>query len=434
MKDSSIRPREREAVINSLRAGVVPRQGQHLIQVGRVAELRAVLADVTLIANGGSSFKLVIGAYGSGKSFFLQLARSVAMEKKLVTMQCDLNPDRRLHATAGQARSLYTELTRNMATRSCPDGGAMSAIVERFVSKSMEEGEAQGIAVELIINHKLHALCEMVNGYDFANVISQYWEGFKNNDSTTKGNVIRWLRGEFSTKTEARQLLGVRNIVDDTNYYDQLKLLSRFVRMSGYEGLLICLDELVNIYKLHNVKARQSNYEQLLRILNDSLQGSSTGLGFILGGTPEFLFDDRRGAHSYEALKSRLSDNEFAREDLLDLTGPVLKLPNLSPEDLYLMLQKVRNIYSNVEDLNILLPDDAIVHFLTHCSRRLGNDYYRTPRNTITSFINFLAVIEQNREKSWIEIIGSHAISVDNEAELDLLNTEGDDELTTIRL
>jgi hypothetical protein len=351
-----IRPRERDAVLQSLRAGVVPRIGQHLIQVGRVQELRTLISDIDRIADGGSTFRLVIGEYGAGKTFFLNLVRSIALEKKLVTMHADLNPDRRLHASSGQARSLYAELTRSAATRTKPEGGAIPAILEKFIAQAKTEGEQSGTPTERVVRQKIEHLAEMVNGYDFADVVLAYWRGFEEGNDQLKADAIRWLRGEFTTRTEARAALGVRTIVDDASVYDQLKLLARFVRLAGYSGLLICLDEMVNLYKLANTQARTSNYEQILRILNDSLQGSAEGLGFLLGGTPEFLLDTRRGLYSYQALQSRLVQNSFAKDGLADLLDLLSGLPR-SPRKISRFFLKSCALYSHRETQSgILCP------------------------------------------------------------------------------
>ena len=279
---TTIRPKDRDAVIQSLRAGVVPRTGQHLIQVGRTREIETLVSDIDRIADGGSAFRTIIGEYGAGKTFFLNLVRAVAIEKKLVVASADLNPDRRLHASGGQARSLYAELMRNLSTRTKPDGGALVGIVEKFISTANAEAKAGGLTAETVIRQKLDHLTELVNGYDFADVIAAYCRGFEEGNEQLKLDAVRWLRGEFTTKTDARAALGVRTIVDDAAVYDQLKLMARFIRLAGFGGLLVCMDELVNLYKLSNTQARNSNYEQLLRILNDSLQGTAVGLGFVL--------------------------------------------------------------------------------------------------------------------------------------------------------
>ncbi|OSR74150.1 ATP-binding protein [Pseudomonas syringae pv. actinidiae] len=430
---STIRAKDRDAVIQSLRAGVVPRVGQHLIQVGRGGELAALIKDVDRLAEGGSAFRVVIGEYGAGKTFFLNLVRGIAMERKLVTMHADLNPDRRLHASGGQARSLYAELAKNMSTRTKPDGGALQGIVEKFISQAKTEARSKGIDSETVIRQYLAELTEMVNGYDFAEVIAAYCRGFDEGNEKLKADAIRWLRGEFTTKTDARAALGVRSCVDDASVYDQLKLLSRFVRLAGFGGLMVCLDELVNLYKLANTQARNANYEQILRILNDSLQGSTDGLGFVLGGTPEFLMDTRRGLYSYPALQSRLAENTFAKTGYVDLSGPVIRLTSLTPEDFYVLLQNLRNVYAYGDPEKYLLPDEAIPVFIEHCGQRLGEAYFRTPRTTITAFINLLAVLEQNPGADWRTLLGAVEIARDDGGQNDL-NVEADDELTSFKL
>ncbi|SEK07668.1 ATP-binding protein [Paraburkholderia diazotrophica] len=434
---TTIRPRDRDAVLQSLRAGVVPRIGQHLIQVGRARELEALLKDVERVADGGSAFRIVVGEYGAGKTFFLNLVRAIALEKKLVTVHGDLNPDRRLHASGGQARSLYAELVKNMATRTKPEGGALSGVVEKFIGQAKTEAKATGRTSDEVIRAQLSQLTEMVNGYDFADVIAAYCRGFDEGNEKLKSDAVRWLRGEFSTRTDARQALGVRTIVDDANMYDQLKLLGRFVRLAGYSGLMVCLDEMVNLYKLANLQARNANYEQLLRILNDSLQGTAEGLGFVLGGTPEFLLDTRRGLYSYAALQSRLAENAFATNGLVDYSGPVIRLAALTPEDFYVLLDKLRVVYAFGDASKALVPEEAIPAFMAHCATRLGEAYFRTPRTTITAFINFLAVLEQNPSADWRELIGSLDIERDTGGAADIVNDaapDSDDELASFRL
>lgn len=430
---SAIKLKDRDAVIQSLRAGVVPRTGQHLIQVGRVRELEALIQDIERIADGGSGFRVVIGEYGAGKTFFLNLVRAIALEKKLVAMHADLNPDRRLHATGGQTRSLYAELTKNLSTRMKPDGGALAGVVEKFIAQAKSEAKATGQPSDAVVREKLAHLTEMVNGYDFADVIAAYCKGFEEGNEQLKADAIRWLRGEFSTKTDARAALGVRTIVDDASVYDQIKLLARFVRLAGYAGLMVCLDELVNLYKLANTQARNGNYEQILRILNDSLQGTSDGLCIVLGGTPEFLLDSRRGLYSYQALQSRLAENTFAKAGLVDYSGPVLRLSSLTPEDFYVLLEKLRHVYAMGEPSKYLIPDEGIPAFMAHCAKRLGEAYFRTPRTTITAFINLLAVLEQNPGADWHELVGAIEVLQDDGGTADKA-VETDGELASFKL
>lgn len=427
---TKIKAKDRDAVIQSLRAGVVPRSGQHLIQVGRVQELAALLKDIDRISEGGSAMRFVIGEYGSGKTFFLSLVRAIALQKRQVTVHADLTPDRRLHASKGQARSLYAELMRNLSTRAKPDGGALSSVVEKFVSSAMTEARSRDVTPEVIIRERLDHLSEMVGGYDFAEVIAAYWRGHDSGDDVLKSNAVRWLRGEFSTKTDARKALGVRTIVDDANFYDQLKLFARFVRLAGYEGFVVCLDELVNLYKLANTQARNSNYEQILRILNDSLQGTADGLGFVLGGTPEFLMDTRKGLYSYEALQTRLAENTFAGNGIVDFSHPVIRLASLSQEDLYVLLAKIRHVFAEGNTDAYLISDAEIQGFMQHCFQRVGEAYFRTPRNTITAFVNLLAVLDQNPEVSVEDLIGK--VTIEPEQNPDLLPFEDDEEEDTL--
>lgn len=425
MSEKRIRPKERDAIIQSLRLGVVPAIGQQHIQVGRADEVKALLKDIERIADGGSAVRFVIGEYGSGKTFFLNLIRSIALEKRLVTVHADLTPDRRIHATGGQARALYAELVRNMATRAKPGGGALASVIERFVSTALTEARDRGVSAELVIQERLDDLSEMVGGYDFAQVVSAYWKGHDSGDDRRKADAVRWMRGEFSTKTDARNALGVRTIVDDANVYDHLKLMARFVRLGGYDGLLIGLDEAVNLYKLANSQARNSNYEQILRILNDSLQGVAVGVGLLVAGTPDFMLDTRKGLYSYPALQSRLAENTFATDGLVDFSGPVLRLANLTPEDLFILLQKIRLVYGADDSHHLDLGDDALKAFMEHCSRRIGDAYFKTPRNTIVAFVNMLAVLEQNPGVAWNDLV--EQVDVPSERNPDFDPLPGDD-------
>lgn len=438
-RNATIRSRDRDAIIQSLRAGVVPRRGHHHVQVGRADEVGAVIRDLDRIVDGGSAIRFVIGEYGSGKTFFLLLVRSIALEKGLVTAHGDLAPDRRLHATGGQARSFYAELMANLATRTKPEGGAVSSVVERFASSALRQARESSSPVEEVVHERLEELSHLPGGYDFAEVVAAYWRGHETGDDRLQSDAVRWLRGEFTTKTDARKALGVRTIVDDDNVYDRLKLFARFVRLAGYSGLLVALDELVNLYKLGSGVARRNNYEQLLRIVNDSLQGTSVGLGFVLGGTPEFLMDPRKGLYSYEALRSRLEENRFVGDGYKDLTGPVIHLSSLSPEELYLLLEKLRHVYAAGEPANYLVPDEALEAFMVHCSERIGDAYFRTPRNTIKAFLDLLAILDQNPDASWQELVGRVEIAPEENPDLQPLEEEGessgeDDELASFSL
>lgn len=432
-----IRPRERDAILQSLGAGIVPRIGQQHIQVGRASEVAALIEDIERVADGGSAIRFVIGEYGSGKTFFLQLIRSVALEKRLVTASADLTPDRRLHATGGQARALYAELMRNLATRTKPEGGALPSIVERFVATAIGDAEQRGVPSEAVIRERLEELTEMVGGYDFAAVIAAYCRGHETANEELQAAAIRWLRGEYATKTDARQALGVRTIVTDASVYDQLKLLARFVRLADYGGLFVCLDELVNLFKLSSAQARKSNYEQILRILNDTLTGGD-GIGFLLGGTPDFLMDARKGLYSYEALQSRLAENQFARDGMIDYKGPVLRLANLSPEDLYVLLKNIRDVQASGAERTELVPDAGIEAFMKHCSEKVGDAHFRTPRSSVKGFVSLLLILEQNPQVSWSDLVAEIELEEERNPDLEPLAPEDDadvdDELASFQI
>lgn len=414
MSSKRIRPRERDSIIQSLRAGVTPRLGIQHIQVGRAQEIQALYRDIERMIDGGSAFRLIIGAYGSGKTFFLAVIRSLALEKRMVTVHADLSPERRIYSSSGHARHLYSELMRNLSTRTKPDGNALSSVVERFITQAIKQAQEEGCHVSEVIHEKLNKLSEMVGGYDFASVIDAYWKGHEQGNDELKSRAIRWLRAEYSTKTDARRDLGVRTIIDDANFYDSLKLMSLFVREAGYSGLLVCLDEMVNLYKLNSTQARASNYEQILRMLNDCLQGTVEGLGFLLGGTPEFLLDPRKGLYSYEALQSRLAENTFSKRiGVIDYTSPVLHLASLTQEELFILLKNLRHVYASGDSDQYLVSNDMLMSFMQHCFNNIGADYFRTPRSIIKAFIDILSTLEQNPQIHWSQLINEIQLEED---------------------
>lgn len=409
-----IRRRERDAVLQSLQAGLVPKQGLHLIQVGRKAEITALINDIERIADEGSSFRIVVGRFGSGKSFFLNLVRNVAFQKKLVVAQADFSMERRLYASGGQARGLYSELMRNLAVKTQPDGGALPSILSSWVSQIQHAVMSEGgdtKQVDQKMEEDLADLQSYVGGFEFAEVARAFYRGYQENDEGLKAAALRWLRGEYTTKTEAREDLGVRRIIDDESFYDSLKLIALFSRKAGFSGLLVNLDEMVVLsHRLANSRARQANYEALLTILNDCLQGSVKGLGFIFAGTDECLEDRRRGLFSYEALRSRLAENELAKQQgFVDLSGPVLRLQPLAPEDLFVLLKNIAIVHG-YGDASKALPDEAITAVLRKANDTLGAEFFRTPRDIVRSFIGLLNILEQNPDTTWEQVIGSDFI------------------------
>lgn len=410
-----IRTKVRDSILQALKAGVTPKQGIQYIQVGRKREISTLIKDLDRICDCGSAFRLVIGDYGSGKTFFLSVIRSVALQKKMVSVQADLSPQRRIFASKGQGRALFGELMKSMATRSKPDGNALPSVVERFVSKIKTESEASHIPVKTLLRQSLSTLSQMVGGYDFYKVIEAYWSGYEEGDEELMNNAIRWLKAEYSTKTEARKDLEVRTVISDTNFYDSLLLMASFTKLAGYEGFLVGLDEMVNLFKLSSKQARTQNYEQILRILNDCLQGSNEGIGFVLSGTPEFLYDIHKGLYSYEALQSRLSENLFAKKTgVIDFDSPVLSLSALSHEELYLLLENLRNVIACGDPSAYLVPDEALKAFLEYCSKKIGDAYFKTPRNTTKAFLDLLSILEQYPDRNWKECLSSIDIELES--------------------
>lgn len=426
MSNQRIRPKERSTIIKALRAGVVPGIGLQHIQVGRSGEIEAMLRDIEYIKDGGSTVRFIIGEYGSGKTFFLNLLRLMALEKKMVVATADLTPDKRLQSTGGHARALFSALVNNLSTRTKPEGGALASVVEKFISQTRQEASANGKGVDQLIVERLARLEEYVSGFDFAKVLVQYWQAFENDNTVLKAASLRWLRGEYPNRTSAKRELDVDSIIDDSNYYDYLKLLAQFVRLAGYDGLYVCMDEMVNLYKMNHKVSRSRNYEQVLSIVNDNLQGRSSGLGFLFGGTPEFLMDTYRGLYSYEALQTRLAANSFVQQGMVDLSGPVIRLQNLSPEDLFILLANIRHVFAGGNREAYIVPDEAIKTFMVHCSQHIGDAYFRTPRNSVRAFTDFLAVLEQNPQVSWQQLL-SH-VTIPDDVNPDLAPLEDEEE------
>lgn len=401
-----IKPKERETIIQSLKSGVVPRLGLQHIQVGRSEELKSFVNDVTTIAEGGTSFRFVIGEYGSGKTFFLSLVRSIALQKGLVTMNADLSPTKQLHGTDGQARVLLSELISSISTRTKQDGNALPNILEKFISKARTEAEQNNRKVATVIYEQLNDLNEYPGGYTFAQVVNKYWTAYESGDDMLKDRVLRWLKAEYTTKTDSLRDLGVREFINDSSFFNTLKLYSILVQKAGYCGLLVCMDEMVNLYKISNSVSRKANYEEILNILNNTLQGTLSHIGFIMSGTPEFLTDGNRGLYSYEALKSRLTENSFSKSlGLTDYKSTVLRLANLTQEELYLLLMNLRNIFACDDESKYLVPDDALLAYLNHCANKIGDSYFRTPRNTIKGFLDLLSMLEQYPSLKWLDMI-----------------------------
>ena len=402
--------------MNSLKGGVVPRVGLNYVTVGRTAEIDALLRDVEMIAEGGASFRFIVGKYGSGKSFLLQTIRNYVMAKNFVVVDADLSPERRLQGTRGQGLATYKELIRNMSTKTKPEGGALSLILDRWISSVQQQvlsesdlsptDPALQKLVEKRISAVIGSLNEMVHGFDFARLLTLYYQAYCSDDDETKAKVLKWFRGEYSTKTEARAELGVGIIITDDDWYEYLKLFAVFLKQAGYAGMLVLIDELVNIYKIPNAITRQYNYEKILTMYNDAMQGKAHHIGFLLGGTPQCMEDPRRGVYSYEALRSRLAEGHFSGEHK-DLLSPVIRLLPLTNEEMLILIEKLADIHAGLYEYQQIVTQQDMVDFIQVEFGRIGADSHITPREVIRDFIEVLDIVYQNPQVKVRELLGS---------------------------
>lgn len=400
-------------LMNSLKGGVVPRIGLGYIAVGREQEIKALLNDVEIIEEGGSTFRFLVGRYGSGKSFLLQTIRTHVMDRGFVVIDADLSPERRLMGTKGQGLATYKELIQNMSTKTKPDGQALPLILEKWISgikaEVMQEDLSQeefSKKVKSKIFENINKLEGMVHGFDFAKVITMYYEAYEEADDEKKSKALKWFRGEYSTKTEAKNELGINIIITDDNWYEYVKLFATFLVNAGYKGMLMLIDELVNLYRIPTSVTRQYNYEKILMMYNDTLQGKAKNLGIIMGGTPQCVEDTRKGIFSYDALCSRLTDGKFVSEDTVNLLSPIIRLKRLTPDEMYILIEKLRDIHSDLHEYKSELSEENLMNFIKIEYERVGANTNITPREVIRDFIELLDILYQNPNKKFSDIIG----------------------------
>ena len=418
--NTKIPKRIAQAVINSLKGGVVPRTGLGYITVGRSREIDALLRDVEIVSEGGASFRFITGKYGSGKSFLLQTMRNYVMDRGFVVVDADLSPERRLHGTGGQGLATYKELVKNMSTKTRPDGGALSTILEKWISAVMSSVESAGVpsgtpafedAVKQEIRKVTMSVSELVHGFDFARLLTAYYESFAEGDDEKKAKVLKWFRGEYATKTEAKSELGVNIIITDDDWYEYLKLFSAFFVMAGYSGLIILIDELVNIFKIPNSITRQYNYEKILTMYNDALQGKAKHLGIIMCATPQCLEDTRRGVYSYEALRSRLVSGKYSGGSSVDLLSPVIKLAPLSNEEMLVLTEKLTGIHAVLYDYEPKITTEEMAKFIQAEYSRVGAESHITPREIIRDWIEILNITYADGTKTVSSLISTGGFS-----------------------
>ena len=410
-----------QTVLNSLKGGVVPRIGLPYITVGRKAEIEALLHDVDVSQEGGASFRFIVGRYGSGKSFLLQTIRNYVMDKNFVVVDGDLSPERRLQGSKGQGLATYRELIQNLSTKTRPEGGALTLILDRWInSVQMQVSQETGLnnddpkfeqAVDQKIYGVISSLNELVHGFDFAKLLNMYYHAYMSGDDETKAKVVKWFRGEYSHKTEAKKELGVDIIISDSDWYEYLKLFATFFRQAGYAGLMIMIDELVNIYKIPNAISRQYNYEKILTMYNDTLQGKAKYLGIIMCGTPQAIEDRRRGVYSYEALRSRLATGKFAQAGARDMYAPVIKLEPLTAEEMLVLTEKLADMHAGLYGYERTITDDDLAQFIKIEYARVGADTNITPREIIRDFIELLDIVWQNPQTDIQTLLNSDQFS-----------------------
>lgn len=413
-------------IINSLKGGVVPRIGLPYITVGRETEIDAFLHDIGIIEEGGASFRFVAGKYGSGKSFLLQTVRGYAMDRNMAVADADLSPERRLQGTRGQGLATYKELIRNLSTKTRPEGGALTLILDRWISGLMNEAmNENGLSfsdpglkplTEKKIRDVISSLNEMVHGFDFARLLTLYYEAYLNGDDELKARVVKWFRGEYTTKTEAKEQLGVNIIITDDDWYEYIKLFSVFLKKAGYGGLIILIDELVNIYKIPNSITRQYNYEKILTMYNDTLQGKAQYLGIIMSGTPQCIEDTRRGVYSYEALRSRLTAGRFGKGEMRDMLAPVIKLVPLTYEEMLVLTEKLADIHAQLFEYEQKIREEDLIAFIKIEFSRVGADTSITPREVIRDFIELLDILYQNPDADIEKLLSSDGFSFSSAA------------------
>jgi len=418
----NLKPKEATAIINSLVGGVVPRIGVQHITVGRSDEIDAFIKALDDVKNSHSMVKFWIGDYGSGKSFMLHLMTTVALKQKFVVASADFTPDNRLYSNDGKATSLYSALIDNIAIQTKPEGGALPTLLEKWieqvVTKTAQENNIllsdirNDSYLNLIFNNILKNVNELtdVGSFDLGTVIIKYYEGFIKGDDLLKRNALRWLKGEYRTKTEARQDLGIREIINDQNYYDMLKNLGRLFVNMGYNGFMINLDEAINLYKISTSVIREKNYEKILTIYNDCFQGKVSNFFINYAGTVEFLENERRGLFSYQALKSRLASNKFETSEIRDFAQPVIKLYPLDHNEIFVLLKKLKEVFEFNYKCSILLNDDNILLFMEEMFNKPGAKEFLTPREVIRDFLNILNIIRQNPQVDIKQLLGEITI------------------------
>ena len=431
-----IKPKEATSIINSLIGGVVPKIGVQHIAVGRSEEINAVVTALEDVKNGHSMVKFWIGDFGSGKSFMLHLLNTVALKQKFVVANADFTPDNRLYSNDGKAVALYTAIMDNVSIQTKPEGGALPTLLEKWIEQVITKtAEDNKISLTEIRNEQYLGLIQTniqktineitdVGGFDFGLVVMKYYEGFIKNDEQLRRNALKWLKGEYSTKTEARQDLGIREIINDLNYYDMLKNFCKLFVSMGYNGFMVNLDEAINLYKISNSAIREKNYEKILTIYNDCFQGKVANLFFNFAGTKEVLENQRRGLFSYDALKTRLVTNKYETLEIRDFAQPVIRLLPIDHNEIFVLLKNLKAIFDYNYKTDLSISDDDIKQFMEELFNKPGASDFLMPREVIREFLNILNIIRQNPTLDKTKLFGELEISDERPDEFSFNNIE----------
>lgn len=429
----NIKPKEATSIINSLIGGVVPKIGVQHITVGRSEEIDAFVKALDDVKNGHSMVKFWIGDFGSGKSFMLHLLNTVALKQKFVVSNADFTPDNRLYSNDGKGVALYASIMDNVAIQTKPEGGALPTLMEKWIEQVITRtAEENNISLTDIRNEQYLSIIQKnimktinelsdVGGFDFGTVVMKYYEGYIKDDEQLRRSALKWLKGEYKTKTEAKQDLGVREIINDSNYYDMLKNFCKLFVNMGYSGFMINLDEAINLYKISTAATREKNYEKILSIYNDCFQGKVANIFFNFAGTKETLENERRGLFSYNALKTRLETNKFETSGVRDFAQPVIKLTPLDHNEVFVLLKKLKAIFDFNYKAQIEISDSEIHSFMEEMFNKPGASEFLTPREVIRDFLNILNILRQNPSLDKKKLFGEIEISDErpNEVSLD---------------
>ena len=419
---ANVPKRTLNTLMNAISSGVVPRRGLEYIAVGRKKETQTFVNDLDDTADGGGAFRFISGRFGNGKSFMTQMVRNYAMDKGFVVMDADLAINRRITGSKGEGVNTYRELVKNTAYRTRPEGGAVEPILQEWAESLCDElGGRDAVTldgVRHIVRQKTADMASMQYYRDFATVLSQYVYSYLTDQEDDPA--IRWLKGEYDLKSTVRKDLGVSTLVDDSDWYEIIKLWTRLFVTLGYKGMVVFLDEAVVLYKLQNKVSRSNNYERLLTMFNDIMQGKSSYLSMYVCGTPEFIQDPNRGLYSYEALKSRLVSGRY-ENGYDNYLGPVINLRPLSNEEIFVLLRTIRDLHEQKYDYESEVDDAKLEVYLKKVLSGNVSSSLVTPREITRDLISLLDTLHQNPQARFSKLIESRTVDADRDPDNDII-------------